>query len=182
MSTPKSSSAAQKKKRLVQLRDAQRRRRERLREDKQYFVQIILPEYTLAQLSQMIALSGETMQQAIARLVQSSLPSEDVATIPKVFAPEVTSLVVEEIEEIQVPVSEPLPIPEIVEDITEPQTTSPDIIIEEIEITTEVEEEFTPESIADEFIIETILEETPEPDFSPPPATTKKVGQLDLFG
>ena len=75
----KSTIAAKKKKRLVQLRDAQRRRRERLREDKQFFVQIILPEKTLNQLNRMIAETGETMQQAIARLVQSTLPEEAIS-------------------------------------------------------------------------------------------------------
>ena len=76
----KSTIAAKKKKRLVQLRDAQRRRRERLREEKQFFVQIILPEKTLKQLSRMIGETGETMQQAIARLVQSALPGESTSS------------------------------------------------------------------------------------------------------
>lgn len=79
----KSTIAAKKKKRLVQLRDAQRRRRERLREEKQFFVQIILPEKTLNQLNRMIGETGETMQQAIARLVQSTLPEE--ATLSEVL-------------------------------------------------------------------------------------------------
>ena len=74
----KSTIAAKKKKRLVQLRDAQRRRRERLREDKQFFVQIILPEKTLNQLNRMTSETGETMQQVIARLVRSALPEEAI--------------------------------------------------------------------------------------------------------
>ena len=74
MSTSKSSSVVKKKKRLVQLRDAQRRRRERLKEGKRFFVQIILPEETLLRLNQIVDETGETMQQLIARLVESALP------------------------------------------------------------------------------------------------------------
>lgn len=76
MSKTKTPSFAKKKKRLVQLRDAQRRRRERLRKEKQFFVQIILSEETLEQLTRLIAATGETMQQSIARLVHLALPSQ----------------------------------------------------------------------------------------------------------
>jgi len=78
MSTTKSPTVAQKKKRLMQLRDAQRRRRERLRNDKQHFVQVILPEWALERLSQLSQASSETMQQLIARIVLSALPGQDV--------------------------------------------------------------------------------------------------------
>ncbi len=87
MSKPKSPTLAQKKKRLVQLRDAQRRRRERLRAGKQFFVQIILPEKTLQQLTRMIEESGETMQQIIARLVQSTLPVDSESDLAEIVEP-----------------------------------------------------------------------------------------------
>ncbi len=157
MSKPKSPTLAQKKKRLVQLRDAQRRRRERLRAGKQFFVQIILPEKTLQQLTRMLEVSGETMQQIIARLVQFSLPAESESDVTEASAP-MTMEVVPELEEEIVEIAEE----ELVEEvIPEPVLAA---VNAEVEVFSSMEE------------VEPTLE--PEIKASPHPS---KAGQLDLF-
>ncbi|MEO7934272.1 MAG: hypothetical protein ABIT76_14050 [Chthoniobacterales bacterium] len=158
MSKPKSPTLAQKKKRLVQLRDAQRRRRERLRAGKQFFVQIILPEKTLQQLTRMIEESGETMQQIIARLVQSTLPVESDSTLAQAAEPIAMEVVPEPEEEI-------VDFPEVEE--IEEMIPEPALAAASVE--------------AEDFSTEEELEETPLPEIQEPLSPTK-AGQLDLFG
>lgn len=87
---PKRLTATKKKKRLEQLREAQRRRRTRLKETSQRFVQIILPEAVLERLRRLASESETTIQALIARIVERSVgigddeldPPEDVADAP----------------------------------------------------------------------------------------------------
>ncbi|HEX8371844.1 MAG TPA: hypothetical protein VF585_03620 [Chthoniobacterales bacterium] len=190
MSTPKSPTLAQKKKRLVQLREAQRRRRERLREEKQHFVQIILPEQTIQQLSRMIAASGETMQQIIARLVQSALP-EEAETLPSNSAAAEMGALAASVDVEAIPAEEPVSIEET-EDRQE--------LVEALSVVAspETEAKSFPEEPApaeleeimavDSLPTEPALEESNEPlVLVELPVTKEEVapersGQLDLFG
>jgi len=136
---PNRSIEAKKKKRLTQLRDAQRRRREKLKNDSRHFVQIILPESTLQCLRIVIADSGETMQQAIARLVLSSLEHPGTVSTPplpaRLSTPPIPATILQEIpsEEYNpapiVPL--PVPVPEKIIALVIPQSPEPEIIIVE---------------------------------------------------
>ncbi len=194
---PKSSSAAQKKKRLVQLRDAQRRRRARLRDDKQHFVQIILPETTLAELSRLIEESGETMQQAIARLVQSALNAEPVTGEELETAEAVEAVEIERIAEIADEITpEPtesaaptlVEVEEVLEIIEETrrETEAGDEVEIPSQITAGQEEHFPIETAPDDDHEEAkkpaLAEAKSAPDGPKPDAPAHLGGQLDLFG
>lgn len=74
---PKRLTAIKKKKRLEQLREAQRRRRTRLKESSQKFVQIILPENVLEKVRRLAGETEQTIQALISQIVERSVSHLD---------------------------------------------------------------------------------------------------------
>lgn len=204
---PKRSIEAKKKKRLEQLRDAQRRRREKLKKDSRHFVQIILPESTLQRLRLIIMASGETMQEAIARVVLTGLdhsPSVALAETRSIEAvpstpPSVATdpqpeppFVADDPSESSPPAFEHAPIePNEVAEFE--QVSNNEVYLEECvaeDTSTATAPEGEERAVTGQIPKDEQLEEDlPEPDPSPlpehtgkPGASTVASGQLDLFG
>lgn len=169
----------QKKKRLHQLRDAQRRRRAKLKVESQRFVQIIIPAGLLEQLREISGRTGETVQQLIGRIVAEAVPQMGGHPVPAETSDPVAEMALPELDGAEYPepakeVEAPVAV-EIVETFVEPQPVAPAPNPwpenEPVEVFEAEEESF------DEVV--------PPPQKIPerePVAVAAKAGQLDLFG
>src|SRR6202011_2687903 len=81
-------SPQKRKKRRVQLREAQRRRRARLKEDSKSFLQIILSQETLLALRSYSEAIGKPLHASAAELIDRGLRQEQSLEKPKLAEPQ----------------------------------------------------------------------------------------------
>jgi hypothetical protein len=81
-------SPQKRKKRRVQLREAQRRRRARLKEDSKSFLQIILSQETLLALRNYSEATGKPLHASAAELIDRGLRQEQSSEKPQLAEPQ----------------------------------------------------------------------------------------------